>query len=523
MTSKLSTHGSLARSAGVIGSFTFLSRILGFLRDILIASCFGTTLAAEAFVVSFKLPNLLRDLVGEGAMNAAFVPVLTETHALKGEEEFRRLSSALFYWLMLLLLAMSAAGVLFAPWVVRVIAPGFFRDPEKYLLTVELTRLLFPFIFLIGLSAFFMGFLNTLKNFATSAMGSMILNVCMIIALVFAVPEWGTKALAAAVLIGGFAQCLVQGVSLLRLKVRFVFGQWFHPGIIKILKLSGPRIWGTAVYQVSVFVDTVLASFYWIVGDGGQSALYYSSRLFQLPLAIFGVSLAQASLPTLSGHAARKDHAEFRNTLEFSLKNMIFATLPAAAGLALFAGPIVRVLFHRGEFGEYSATVTSQALFCYALGLVSCGLIKILVNAFYALQDTRTPVRTATVALFLNIALNLALMGPLKIAGLALATALAATGNAAMLYVALALRLGPERKPRLGGMLWKATGATAVMVVVGVLWLKPWVDGAPARSGSGLWELLASITAGVAIYFAAAWAMKMEEARSFKKFFMRRS
>lgn len=526
MTPPKSTHAGLARSAGVIGVFTLVSRVLGFLRDILMARWFGTGLAAEAFVVSFKLPNLFRDLVGEGAMNAAIVPVLSETRALKGGEEFKRLVGALGIWILGALLGITAFGVIFAPAVVSVVAPGFSADPQKFELTVTLTRLIFPFIFLIGFSAFLMGVLNTVQKFGASALGPAVQNLAMILALALCVPRWGVEALAWSVLLGGFLQCALQIGSFLKIGARWSTEAIWHPGVQKVLKLLAPRIWGTAIYQVSVFVDTIIASFTSIVGDGGQSALYYSSRLFQLPLAIFAVSLSQASLPTLSKHAAEKNQAAFSSSVDFTIKNAVFTALPAAVGLAVFSREIIEILFKRGAFGDESVRITSEALFYFALGLVSCAVIKVLVSAFYALQDTRTPVKTATMCLGINVILNTSFMWTLKIGGLALATSLAATVNACVLYSLLVKRLGAEHKTRPWGSIFKSGAAAALMG--GVCWflLRPWIR-AGMGDATGLWghdgviRLLAGCAIGSVVYWGAAILLKSEEALSVRRFFVR--
>lgn len=526
MTQDKSTHGGLARSAGVIGAFTMVSRVLGFLRDILMARWFGTGLAAEAFVVSFKLPNLFRDLVGEGAMNAAIVPVLSETRALKGDAEFKRLVGALGIWIFGVLTVITAFGVIFAPAVVSLVAPGFGADPEKFALTVRLTRLIFPFIFLIGLSAFLMGVLNTLNNFGSSALGPAVQNLMMIAALALAVPRWGVEALAWGVLVGGFLQCLLQVGAFAKVGARWATEAIWHPGVQKVLRLLGPRLWGTAVYQVSVFVDTIIASFTSIVGDGGQSALYYSSRLFQLPLAIFAVSLSQASLPTLSKHAAEKNHAAFSASTDFTIKNAVFTALPASVGLAVFSREIIEILFMRGAFGEDSVRITSEALFYFSLGLVSCAVIKVLVSAFYALQDTRTPVKTATMCLGINVILNTSFMWTLKIGGLALATSIAATANACVLYVLLVRRLGSEHRTQPWTSVYKSAAAAVVMGAVCWGVFRPWVRaGMEDKTGwwghDGLIRLLLSIAVGGLIYWLAALAVRSEEARSVSRFFVR--
>lgn len=513
----------MARSAGLIGLFTLFSRVLGFARDVLMARWFGTGIAAEAFVVSFKLPNLFRDLVGEGAMNSAIVPVLSETKALKSEGEFKGLIGALGMWITAVLTLITAAGVLFAPAVVGVVAPGFAADPEKFDLTVRLTRLIFPFIFLIGLSAYFMGVLNTLGNFGSSALGPVAQNLTMIVALVWAVPLMGIEALAWAVLIGGLIQCLLQTGAFLKVGARYARESLWHPGVQKVLRLLGPRVFGTAVYQISVFVDTIIASFTAIVGDGGQSALYYSSRLFQLPLAIFAVSLSQASLPALSGHAARKDLPAFSASLDFTIRNAVFTALPASVGLAVFSREIIEILFKRGAFGDESVRVTSEALFYFALGLVGCAMIKVLVSAFYAFQDTRTPVKTAAMCLGINVILNTSFMWTLKIGGLALATSISATINACALYVILTRRLGPDHKTRPWTSILRSSAAAALMGAAAWIFFKPWVRAAIEDGAvhAALWRLLTGIAVCVCVYGAAAALFGSEEARNIRRFLTR--
>jgi putative peptidoglycan lipid II flippase len=492
-------HKTLTRPARTIGFFTLLSRILGFIRDILIARFFGTTLAAEAFVVSFKLPNMFRDLVGEGAMNAAIVPVLSETRTRQGEEAFRKLSTTLFMWFFGILTLLCLAGTLFAPLVVHLAAPGFVSDPEKYQLTVELTRMIFPFVFFVGLSALMMGILHTLGSFGPSAAGPILLNLSMITSLFYLRPTLGIKGLAVGILIGGLLQCLLQKLAF---KGRFQLRKntdFLAPEVKKIFRLLIPRIWGTAVYQVSVLTDTILASFYWIVGQGGQSALYYSSRLFQLPLAIFGVSFAQAALPALSGYFARKDINAFRESISYSLQRVLYWTLPAAMGLAVYSDVIVETLFKRGAFTSYSVSITSDALFFYSWGLMSCAAIKILVSAFYAMQDTKTPVKTASMSLLVNVGLNLILMWHLKIGGLALATSLSATLNAALLYVLLRKRIGSLRTKNFGITLLRALIAGCVMAW-GLILLKPWIIDSPYQAAA-IGKLILCISGGVIIYY----------------------
>ena len=439
----MTTNRKLIRSTGIIGFATSSSRILGFLRDILFAKLFGTNIYAQAFVVAFRIPNMLRDMVGEGATNAAIVPVLTEYRHRSSEEEYWAAARVILNIMLLVLAVLSVVGVVFAPVIVRLIAPGFLEDPEKFSSAVFLTRMITPYLVFLGVIAYSKGVLNSFHRFAAPAFAPVILNIAMIAAIMFLCPVMGIHGMVIGVIVGGILQVAAQVPSLYRVglrlsgKIRFM-----HPIAKRIGKLLLPRILGTAVYQISVFIDTVLASLGWIVGAGGVAALYYSHRLIHLPLAVFGISLATAVLPRMSKEAASGKMDDLKGTISFSLNAIFVVMIPAAVGLIILAEPLVRVLFQRGEFTAYSTMITSGALFYYAFGLFAYAGIKILVNAYYSMGDTRTPVRTAAIALGVNVVLNLILMWPLKIGGLALATAVAATANFIMLYVSLVRRIG---------------------------------------------------------------------------------
>ncbi|MDD3905922.1 MAG: murein biosynthesis integral membrane protein MurJ [Candidatus Omnitrophica bacterium] len=432
---------SLLRSTGVIGFATATSRVLGFIRDIVIAGFFGTAMFAQAFVIAFRIPNLLRDLVGEGATNSAFVPVLTDELTKKGKQDFFKLAQVILNIMFWALLILTVLGVLLSPLIVRLIAPGFSADVEKFEITVKLTRILFPFLFLVGLWAYAMGVLNSLGYFAAPAFGPSIMNLSMILCAVwFGENIFG---LAAGVLAGGFFQLAIQFPSLYAAgwKARLT-NDFTHPKAHKIGILLVPRALGACVYQVNVFVSTILASLSGIVGEGAVAALYYANRVWQLPLAIFGIALAQAALPMMSRHVALNEKDKLKDTLRFSLNILFFILIPSSIGLAVMREPITKVLFERGAFTAYSTGITSIALLYYAIGLVACGGVKILVNTFYSMHDTMTPVKTALAALVLNVILNLALMFPMKLGGLALATSISAVFNFCALYIMLARRIG---------------------------------------------------------------------------------
>lgn len=456
--------GRIARSTGLLALATGMSRLLGFARDIFIARLFGTTAAAQAFVVAFRLPNLLRDLVAEGAVTSAFVPVLSWYKAKRPREEFWSLSHALFNQLFVLVCVLGVAGVLVAPQIVRLIAPGFVADPEKFALTVLLTRILFPFITLVGLWAYFMGLLNTLGHFTLPALGPAILNVAMMAACIWWVPRTnpGIAALAIGVMIGGVIQLVIQVPLALRLGFRWRWC-WTHPGSSEILRLLGPRMVGSAVYQANVLIDTILASMSVIVGEGAVAAIYFANRLVQLPLALFGTASAQASLPALAEQAAHEDMKGFRATLLSVIRMVGFVILPSAVGLIVLAFPIVGGLLERGAFDHRSTVMTAQALMCYALGLPAYAMSKVMTGALYALRDTWTPVRLAIEAVMISVVLSLALMWPFKIAGLALAAAITNTLNAYRLTRRMERRLDASLLAPVAAAMLRMCAASAIM------------------------------------------------------------
>ncbi len=461
------SNSSLIKSTGVIGIATALSRILGFVRDIVIANFFGTSLPAQAFFVAFRIPNSLRDLVGEGATNAAIVPVLTEYKTKGQEQTFLHISRVLFNVSFSALSVLTILGIIFSPLIVRIIAPGFIKDPSTLNLTIQLNRLIFPYLILIGLSAYTMGILNTLKHFASPAFGPCLLNLAMILSAVLLCPRFGIAGLVIGVLAGGGLQLLLNMLAMYKKGVTINFKSGFrHPAVKKMGLLLIPRAFGSAIYQINIFVDTMLASLTWIVGSGGVAALYYANRLIQFPLAIFGLALAQAALPKMSQEFSMKDIPRLKDTLSFSLRVTFLIMLPASVGLAILGAPIIKILFQRGEFTEYSTYITESALFFYAFGLCAYSGIKLLVTCFYSMQDTATPVKTAFFAVILNIILNLILMWPLKLGGLALATSISATFNFVILYVILKSRLGHLGTGEIINSFLRVASATIVMGLV---------------------------------------------------------
>lgn len=501
----------IIKSAGIIGFGTVVSRVLGFLRDILIARFFGTARYAQAFVVAFRIPNMLRDLVGEGATNAALVPVLSEYSETRKKEEFWHLANVLLNVVLVVLATLTLAGVIFAPVIVRLIAPGFVNDAEKLRVTIYLTRFMFPYLLMVGLLAYSMGILNSLRHFSAPAFAPAILNLSLVISAL--VKQGSVTALATGILIGGVVQLAVQIPVLFKKGFRFDFASGFrHPAVKKIGTLLMPRILGSGLYQINLFVMTMLASFSHIVGEGGIAALYYASRVFQFPLAIFGLAIAQAALPTMSREALETGLSKLKETLSFSLRAVNFIMIPASLGLIVLSRPITRTLFERGLFDSYSTLITANALVCYSIGLFSYAGIKILVSCFYSLKDTLTPVKVASVSLVINVVLNLVLMFPMKINGLALATSISGTFNFFLLFFILRRKIGALGGRSILSSFVRVFGASLIMVFAAYLFL--------FKMGLNLFIV---ILISMIIFVLCAYAFGVREAREFLKWALRRS
>ena len=439
------SHHSIMHSTSLVSLGTLSSRILGFFRDIILAKLLGTGMAADAFFVALKIPNLFRDLVGEGAANAAVIPTLSEYHQKNDRQEFWRFVNVVFILGLMALSVITVFGILLSPWIVKILVPGFLADQEKYQLTVHLTMLIFPYLIMIGLTAYGMAILNTFRSFLIPAFSPCLFNIALIVGAYVSykwmnAPIYG---LAIATLIGGILQLWMHAIPILKLGFRFQRPKTLkHSGAAKIGRLLIPRIIGGGVYQLSVFIDTFCASMSHIVGQGGISAIYYSNRIIQFPMGVFTFALASALLPSFSGFAQKKDMESFKKTLVFSLENIFFVMCPTTVVLLLLSHPIIKALFERGQFDSYSTQITAWALAFYAIGLFSFGGIKILVVAFHSLQDTKTPVKVAAGCLLINTILNFILMYPMKIGGIALASAMAGTVDFLILFWVMDRKLG---------------------------------------------------------------------------------
>ena len=468
-------EGKITRSVAGVSVSTLASRILGYLRDMLIANFFGAGLVADAFFVAYRIPNLLRRLLGEGALSASFIPVFTGYLTTKPREEAQKLARISGLLLLTILAILTILGIIFSPIIVRLIAPGFIKDPEKLSLTITLTRILFPFMIAIGMAALALGILNSLHRFIIPALAPCLLSISEISFILFICPlmERPIIGLVFGVLVGGFAQFFFQLPSIIkkgfvipagksssnpRLKLMdypqnllknlsVLWKRWIsmlnHPGVKRIGLLMLPATLGLSVSQVNTFVDTICAS---LLKEGSVTALYYANRLMQLPLALFGTAIATVALPMMSRSVAATNMKELKDTLLLSLRMIMFTIIPASLGLIILGSPIISLLFERGRFTAQATQATSWALLFYSTGIVAYAGVKVVASAFYSMQDTRTPVRIASIAMVANIVLNLILMRILDIGGLALATAIASFINLLILLYYLRKKIG-----RLGG------------------------------------------------------------------------
>ncbi|MRR33499.1 murein biosynthesis integral membrane protein MurJ [bacterium] len=507
----MSEKKHIARAAGVMGAATVLSRIMGMVRDMAVSRLFGAGFATDAFFAAFQIPNMLRRFFAEGALTSAFLPTFSEWYTQRGEDEARELANICFSLLTVVMGIVTLLGIVFSPFIVSLMFPGFSAEPNKLELTIFLNRLMFPYIFFISLVALCMGILNTVRHFFTPAISTVFLNLSMIgcalfLRVWFDVP---ITALAVGVLLGGFLQLLLQLPVLYRkgfpIRLRFNLR---HPAVTRIALLMGPAVFGVGVYYLNITIGAILASF---LPQGSVSYLYYAQRLFEFPQGIFTVSIAQAILPSMSRQAAAGDLAGLKESLNFGLRLALFITIPAMAGLLVCATPVFTLLFMGGQFDYQKAVNSATALFYYSWGLSFVAIVRVLVPAFYALKDTRTPVIIAFIAFVLNVAFSLALMGPLLHGGLALATTLSAVCNMALLLYFLRRKIGPFgfRKISLAGtkiLLASLPMAFAVFWGMGLIdWSRP---GEKILKGS---LLAGSISVGIAIFLVCAYLLRCEE------------
>jgi putative peptidoglycan lipid II flippase len=486
---------------------TLLSRVLGFVRDAVIARVFGAGLMTDAFFVAFKIPNLLRRLFAEGAFSQAFVPILAEYKNRRGEAETRALVDHVAGMLALALVVVVIIGVLAASWIVAISAPGFTTTPEKFTLTVDLLRIVFPYILFIALTALAGGILNTWSRFAIPAFTPVLLNLSFIAFALFAAPYFDppVKALAWAVFCGGLLQLALQLPFLARIgmlpRLRIDFRD---EGMRRVLRQMAPAVFGVSVGQVSLLINTIFASF---LVTGSVTWLYFADRLMEFPAGMLGVALGTILLPSLSKCHAEESGQAYSELLDWGLRLVLLLAVPAAVALALLAVPLITTLFHYGAFTATDVINTRNAVIAYSVGLVALIAVKVLAPGFYAKQDIRTPVKFAVITLVATQLMNLVFIWELRHAGLALAISLGACLNAGLLLRGLRRRAIYRPQPGWGIFVCKLM--LAVYVMGTVLWLlagnaTSWLA---ASALERVWRMTLLVVAGGSTYFVVLWLL----------------
>ena len=491
---------------------TLLSRVFGLLRDITLATVFGASGGTDAFLVAFKIPNFMRRLFGEGAFSQAFVPVFSEYKEKHERAALKDLVDHVAGSLGGFLFVLTALGMIFAPAMVYLFAPGFTDNPAQAQLTADLLRITFPYIFFIALVAFAGGILNSFHQFAIPAFTPVLLNLCLIASVYLLAPYFDEPlmALAWGVALAGVSQLLLQFPFLLKLGLMPIPKlKRGHAGVKKIIKLMIPAIIGSSVAQINLLLDTVIASF---LITGSVTWLYYSDRLLEFPLGVLGIAIATVILPTLSQQHARASSEQFNQTLNWALRLVTLITIPACVGLFILAGPILASLFEYGKFSANDTYFASLSLMAYMLGLPALISIKILAPGYYARQDTRTPVRIGIIAMVSNMLMNIAFVVPMVMldfeaphVGLALATSISAYINAMMLYNGL--RNNAIYQPQAGWMAWlfRICLATIAMAAV-IIWLNPdAIQWSQWSLSERLSKLSIIIIASAFVYFILLW------------------
>ncbi len=496
----------LLRSSGIVGALTMVSRVLGLVRDVILATFFGATAGADAFFIAFKIPNFFRRLFAEGAFSQAFVPVLSEYRQTRDPQAVRDFVDHVAGSLALVLALVTLLGVIFAPWIVLVFAPGYYASPEKLALTGDLLRITFPYLLLISLTAFAGAVLNSHGRFAVPAITPVFLNLCLIGGALWFTGwfEQPVVGLAWAVFLAGVVQLAIQAPALSRIGLLPRPRPDFRDqGVRRVLKLMVPALFAVSVTQINLMLDTILASF---LPTGSISWLFYSDRLSELPLGVFGIAIATVILPGLSRQHAADSVDHFSQTLDWALRLVLLIGIPSALALMVLAAPILTTLFQYGALTPFDVQMSAQSLVAYSVGLTAFMLVKVLAPGYFARQDMKTPVGIAVKAMVANMVLNLLLVWPLAHAGLALATSLAALLNAGLLFRGLrqrdVYRPGPGWR-RFAVQLLCANLAMVVVLLLMTPALAAWQDWGWQRRAL---EMALLCGAGALTYFVALLA-----------------
>jgi len=498
------------RSFSTVALSTLCSRVLGLGRDMLMAAYFGAARTADVFYISFMIPNLFRRLVAEGALTISFIPVYTESLIHDGEEESLKLAQKVMTVQAIFMLAIISAGIIFSPQIMKIFF-GYDNSPEILSLSINLTRMMFPYLFFAGFVAFAMGYLNSHGHFFSPAFAPVLLNVGMITGIVyfsryFKEPVYGA---ALGVLAGGFLQFIIQIPYMI--KKGFVFRvsvDFRHPGIKKIFKMLTPALFGIAVYQINVLVSNMLAT---MIPSGSVSYIYYTSRLTELVLGVFIVSIGNVILPEMSRLTALDDSMKFKKLFTDTVSSVLFLAVPASVALIAAGIPVISVIFMHGKFTYNDVLLTYYSLVSASFGIIFVAALRITTPAFYAMKDTKTPVIAATVSLAVNVAAGYTLMHtPLKHAGLTLANTISAVVQSAILLVMLNRKTGGIDSSRIFKSLMKFTAASAVMALL-IVWIGSFADWNNGSMFVRCLFLAIIVLTGSGIYFTVCYILRTDE------------
>ncbi|MBU4495917.1 MAG: murein biosynthesis integral membrane protein MurJ [Acidobacteria bacterium] len=521
MSSEQDQNRRLMRSTLAVSVPTVVSRVLGYVRDLLQAYFLGTSGSADAFNIAYTIPNLLRRLMGEGAMTAAFVPVFTRMKNEKNKEALWKFANHFFFDLTLIMAVLTVIGVITAPLLVRLMA-SLGQDVAKIHLTVLLTRIMFPYMFLVSLAALAMAILNSFRKFFLPAFTPVLFNLAIITIALFLARKADEPAIvfAVGVVIGGFLQLAVQIPVLWKQGMRFVFGINFkHPAVRRVGRLMVPGIFGAGIVQINFAISKAMA---WSLGEGSVASLYYSARVQELTLGIFSIAFSIALLPTFSEQAAQRDLASMKKTLVFAFRLVGFITIPAMVGLVVLSRPIIQVLFEHGVFDAQSTAMTAPCLLYFALGIPFISCVKILAPAFYSLKDTRTPVIVAFFVMATYISLGFLLMRPMGVSGLALALTASSVLNCTALYVLLEKKIG-----RMNSRIFISSNlrslAAALLMGGGITGVRTLVSFQGLRWVERLGLLSAVIALGLAVYLGISLLINRKEMKGVRRLFSRDS
>jgi putative peptidoglycan lipid II flippase len=518
----MSENSRITRAFGVVGIATFLSRILGLVREMAIAFYFGASMASDSFFVAFQIPNVLRVLLAEGSLSIAFIPVFSETLVKKGREEALKLANAAFTILTIILFIITVLGVVFASPLIKIMVPGFAKTPGKLELTILLAQITFPFISLVSLAALCMGILNSLRRFAVPALAPVFYNIGVILSVVILFPylHLPIMALVIGVMVGGFFQLAFQVPFLEKNGVHLTSSYDFqNPELKKMGKIMVPAIFGSAIYQVKIIINSFIASF---LPQGSVSYLNYAYRLLEFPLGIFVYSISSVVLPSFSSFAANNEIQKLKETFVFAFRLAMFIVIPAMVGLAALKTPIVSVLLERGSFTSGETVQTSIALLYYSLGLWSISGVRVTVQVFYSLHDTKTPVKVGIISVLAHILFSLLLMGPLKHGGLALALSLASVLHFFLLLVLLRRKIGPLGMRAAIPSVTKIVFASLIMggvcyfISSQVNWLTPGVI------YKRIFYLAGAIGTGALVFFGLCFLLRCPELETLKDVFRKK-